>query len=61
MVLASLVWSGLVSYGMELFGPFQGSFKILSSLEWYCKVMESLKWSFMVWMVLCGLVWFGIV
>ena len=31
------------------------------SLEWYCMVMESLIWNFMVRMILCGLVWFSIV
>ena len=51
-----LVWL----YEMYLFCPL-GSFKVLYSLEWYCMVMESLIWSFMVCMILCGLVWLSIV
>ena len=63
MVLASIVWysivlSGMIIYGMEMFGPF-GSFKVMDSLEW-C-FMESLMWSFMVCMILCGIIWFSIV
>ena len=48
----------MVLYGMEMFGPF-GSFKVLYILEWYCMFMGSLIRSFIVCMMLCGLVWFS--
>ena len=54
------VWSGIISYRDELFGP-QESSKVLYSLKWYCMVMGSLIWSFMACMILYGLVWFSIV
>ena len=50
----------MVSYRMELFGP-EGSFKVLYSLEWYCMVMGSLIWYFMVCMIFYVLVGFSIV
>ena len=43
-----------------MFGPF-GSYKVIYSLEWCFMVMESLMWSFMLCMILCGFIWFSIV
>ena len=62
-VLYVLVWFRLVWYGFVrngIVGP-EGSFKVLNSLEWNCMLMECLIWSFMVCMILCGLVRFSVV
>ena len=39
-----------------MFGPL-----VLYSLEWHCMVMENIIWSFMVCMIVCGLIWLSIV
>ena len=62
-VLKVLVWFRLVWYGFVrngIVGP-EGSFNVLNSLKWNCMVMESLIWSFMVCMIVCGLIWLSIV
>ena len=58
MLEYSFVWSDMVSYIVELFAHL-GSFKVLYILEWYCMFMGSLIRSFIVCMMLCGLVWFS--